>query len=104
MWPPHRSTTGRPFSMTAVAAPTSPRLSKFAANAARTFSNRGSHCPSIDTIARLVPRLVPSHNTDGGPEGVGAEMPVLRITGFGPQVCQTPRRPLQEVLQRSVRL
>ncbi|HEY2071642.1 MAG TPA: hypothetical protein VGG48_18930 [Rhizomicrobium sp.] len=44
--PPQRSTTTRPSSETATAAPGSPRSAKLARNALRTASKRGSQIPS----------------------------------------------------------
>src|ERR1700730_10024112 len=43
---------GRPSTVTATAAPTSPRLSKFSANASRTRSNPVSQVPCIGDIAQ----------------------------------------------------
>src|SRR6202158_5990577 len=56
-YPPHRSTTGSPSTVTAKAAPTSP-FAKFRANASRTRPNRGAHSPCtrpslvIDAVRR----------------------------------------------------
>src|SRR5689334_1157323 len=47
--------TGRPSSVTARAAPTSPRLLKFSMNTSRTRSKRLSHCPSILSICTSPP-------------------------------------------------
>src|ERR1700722_3301247 len=49
------STTLLPSSMTAAAAPTSPRFSKFSANVSLTRLNLGSQVPSIFTAMRQSP-------------------------------------------------
>src|SRR5579875_1412468 len=66
MCPPHKSTTGRPPTVTATAAPTSPRLSQFSTKACLTRANRASHSPSMVCVKALPQDLIPplhsSHN------------------------------------------
>src|SRR5262245_36153204 len=107
--PPHRSTTSSPSSVTASAAPTSP-LSKFAANASRTRSNRFAHSPETTAMppsAALsgagilhapapAPRrhLQPRPDADGG-GGPGARFP------RGHRPCYEGRvsRPMVETIE-----
>jgi hypothetical protein len=51
--PPHKSTTGCPRTITATAAPSSPRRRKFSSNAVRTGSNPGAQAPWISMPVTL---------------------------------------------------
>src|SRR4051812_25205105 len=62
--PPQMSTTGRPSTWTATAAPTSPSSSKFLAKARRTGSKLGSQVPWTSTT-RTLPGVVPGRRVRG---------------------------------------
>src|SRR5262245_27141177 len=59
--PAHRSTTGRPPTVTATLAPTSRPSLKFCANASRTGANRGSKLPWISMQRSLSAAAVRLH-------------------------------------------
>src|SRR5262245_7985581 len=61
--PPHKSTTRRPSMVTATAAPSSPRLRKFSANASRTPAKCASQLPEISGLG--TGRIL----SDGGGQG-----------------------------------
>src|SRR5947209_4582071 len=76
--PPHRSTTLRPSTYTAQAAPTSPPFSKFRVNASATSSNPGSTSPATTPRMLLTNHVL--RQTDSMEFAESEEHQLLRTT------------------------